>query len=522
MVYIATMAAMTMTGEHAQDVLGRLATWLSAGEPCALVMVIETQGGAVRAPGALLAVSANASIGYISGGCIDADVAMQARQACLDGLPRQVRYGAGSPFVDLPLPCGGAIVVQIFPNPPVTQIQNAHRFLSDRKSLFLAVTQAFELEVGEHPIEGHDSAYVFQYAPKLRLRIAGRGADALALAKMSDAAGYETVVQLLDEDDMAAARQAGLLNVQALSTPSALVSSDDDAWSAFVLMFHDQDWEVPLLQQALDGPAFYIGAVGSRTTHEKRCTALRVAKCPEEQIDRVRGPIGLVPSLRDASFLAISTLAEIVEAFPGAETASRQNTALLILAAGASSRFEDGDKLLAVLDDKPVLAHVADHTLSPAAVRRVAVTPTGNAPRERLLEAQSWEIVKNPNAAHGQASSLVCGLDALTSTSDVDQVIMLLGDMPRVPNAHLSKMLKLAAQNRVTAIMSECDGVLCPPALFKRTHFESLSKLEGDRGAKSVFAALKSGTVTIPLAIDHGQDIDHVADLENASEMTHA
>ncbi len=247
MVYIASMAAMTMTGEHAQDVLGQLATWLDSGESCALVMVIETQGGAVRAPGALLAVSSNASIGYISGGCIDADVTMQARQACLEGQPRQVRYGAGSPFVDLPLPCGGAIVVQIFPNPPVTHIQNAHRILSVRKSLFLSVTQAFELEVGEHPIEGHDSAYVFQYAPKLRLRIAGRGADALALAKMSDAAGYETVVQLLDKDDIAAALQAGLQNVQALSTPTALVSSDDDAWSAFVLMFHDQDWEVPLL-----------------------------------------------------------------------------------------------------------------------------------------------------------------------------------------------------------------------------------------------------------------------------------
>ena len=112
-----------MTGEHAQDVLGQLVAWLNAGDTCALVIVTETQGGAVRAPGALLAVGPDDSVGYVSGGCIDADVAFQARQACADGAPREIRYGAGSPFVDLPLPCGGSIVVQIIPTPDADLIQ---------------------------------------------------------------------------------------------------------------------------------------------------------------------------------------------------------------------------------------------------------------------------------------------------------------------------------------------------------------------------------------------------------------
>ena len=103
-----------------------------------------------------------------------------------------------------------------------------------------------------------------------------------------------------------------------------------------------------------------------------------------------------------------------------------------------------------------------------------------------------------------------------------DQIILLLGDMPRVPSRHISQMLKLAEQNRVTAIMSECDGVLCPPALFKRKHFERLLTLEGDRGAKSIFQSLKAGSVTLKLATEHGRDIDVVADLQEASEMMHA
>lgn len=523
MVYIASMAAMTMTGEHAQDVLGQLKTWQESDQNCALVIVVETQGGAVRAPGALLAISPDDSIGYISGGCIDADVIMQARRACVDGAPRRVRYGAGSPFVDLPLPCGGAIIVQIIPSPEPDQISLAHQVLAGRRQLCLALTDASKIRVVENNAEASEvGALCFHYAPKLRLRIAGRGADALALAKMSDAAGYETLIQLLDEDDIAAAQSAGIQNLQGLETASDLAPSDDDPWSAFVLLFHDQDWEIPLLQQALSGPAFYIGAVGSRTTHEKRCAALRAANCSEQEIQRVRGPIGLVPSLRDASFLAISILSEIIEAFPGAETAARQNTALLMLAAGASSRFEDGDKLLAKLDGKPVLEHAASLTVSSTEVQRVAVTGTAHEPRERVLAAQSWEIVRNPNAHEGQSTSLTRGLQVISSNPDVDQVILLLGDMPHIPEAHISQMLKLAEQNRVTAIMSECDGVLCPPALFKRQHFEDLAKLSGDRGAKSVFLAQKSGTVTLPLAKAHGRDIDRVADLKPVAETAHA
>ena len=513
---------MTMTGEHAQDVLSRLVTWLDSGDPCALVLVVETQGGAVRAPGALLAVGPKESIGDISGGGIDADVAFQARQACTDQTPRRIRYGAGSPFVDLPLPCGGAIVVQIIPNPDPQLIRNAHRTLSKRKPITLAVSESSDLRLLNSHHETDPTATLFNYVPKLRVRIAGRGADALALAKMSDAAGYETVLQLLDEDDMLAAGAAGLQNVRVLPTGGDLAAAEVDAWSAFVLLFHDQDWEVPLLKQALEGPAFYIGAVGSRTTHEKRCTALLSAECAEHQVDRVRGPIGLVPSLRDASFLAISALAEIIEAFTGAGTGARQNTALLMLAAGASSRFEAGDKLLAPLADKPVLAHTAEHAIEPDALRRVAVTPAGTKQRERVLKEQSWEVVTNSNADEGQATSLVCGLESIASDPGIDQIILLLADMPLVPNAHLLDMLKLAEQNRVTAIMSECDGVLCPPALFKRTHFEDLLKLKGDRGAKSVFQALKSGAATLPLASEHGRDIDLVADLKEVTEMTHA
>ena len=80
-----------------------------------------------------------------------------------------------------------------------------------------------------------------------------------------------------------------------------------------VCLFHDHDWEAALLKQALKGPAFYIGAMGSELTHKNRCATLRDMEVSEKLIDRIKGPIGLIPAQRDARLLAISILAEIIQ-----------------------------------------------------------------------------------------------------------------------------------------------------------------------------------------------------------------
>ncbi|MFW6027942.1 MAG: XdhC family protein [bacterium] len=129
------------------------------------------------------------------------------------------------------------------------------------------------------------------------------------------AGGVETWLQLRDGDDMDESRRLGFGNVTALTTPANLPPLEDDPWTAFLLAFHDMDWEESLLAQALSGPAFYIGAVGSRRTHARRCDQLRRAGFGEDQVRRIYGPAGIIPSMRDASTLAISVLAEIVEAF---------------------------------------------------------------------------------------------------------------------------------------------------------------------------------------------------------------
>lgn len=515
------MGVQNFIGEHPVDVLSQITAWQRADDACALIIVTKIEGGGVRARGALMAVSENRSIGYLSGGCIDADAVFQAHEALQDGSPRALRYGAGSPFVDLPLPCGGAIEVLIIPNPDIAVMRDAASALQNRRAVDVFVFADGLISLHSDKMPGAEVAHVFHYEPKLTFRIAGRGTDALAFAKLANAGGYDTRLQLVDDDDVDAADALGFAQIEKLDTPSALPAVSDDPWTAFVLLFHQRDWEIPLLKQALAGEAFYVGAVGSRRTHANRCDALRDDGISETDIARIKGPIGLVPALRDASMVAVSALAEIIQAFQERSSSRRLETAFLLLAAGASKRFENGDKLLATLDGKPVLAHAAAlrEVLKPSA--SLATVQPRQIERRQALEQLGWTSLVVADAHAGQSMSLRAGISALAANSAIDQVLILLADMPRVPASHIDALLAAATDPAVDAVMTKIEGVLCPPAIFKRRHFDALLRLEGDAGAKSVFRHL-SNTKTIALSPELAIDIDHVADLQRAKETEHA
>lgn len=294
---------MVPTFEHGQDVLHHARALVLGDGRCALAVVTQTAGGSVRAPGAMMAVGLDGTrYGYLSGGCIDADAAVEAVQALERGEVRHRRYGAGSTTRDLALPCGGAIDVRFVPVTDLVAIDEALIALSQRRSVNFDVDAGFVIGRGPYLIR-----------PKIRLRLAGRGADLLALAQLGTAAGFDMKIWTPSETDMADLAAHGHRAVH-LTTPSHVPDVKDDPHTAFVLLFHDPDWEIPLLQQALAQDAFYIGAVGAARAQIVRRDALIQAGAT--QVARVRGPVGLVPSLRNASELAISILAEIIDAYP--------------------------------------------------------------------------------------------------------------------------------------------------------------------------------------------------------------
>jgi xanthine dehydrogenase accessory factor len=151
----------------------------------------------------------------------------------------------------------------------------------------------------------------------LRLVVLGHGAEPLALLGIARAYGAETLLLSPQASLIEAARELGM-DADQLHTLGRSDRLAVDPWTAVVTLFHDHDWEHDLLLQALELQPFFIGAMGSRKTHQgRRCRLLTAGGNPRE-IDRIVGPIGLISATRDPQTLAVSILAQVVQAYEGA------------------------------------------------------------------------------------------------------------------------------------------------------------------------------------------------------------
>ncbi|MBM2578122.1 XdhC family protein [Jannaschia sp. Os4] len=282
--------------------------------PVALVTLIAVVGSAYRAPGALMLVHDDGTwMGQITGGCLEAAVALEARKAMAAGAARTLRYGAGSPFMDIRLPCGGGVVLHVDPclDPDVMiaacTLQRARR----------AFAFAFDPAAPDpnRDLVAPDAfvppgRFAHRVAPRTRVLVAGRGAELFGMVRLAVAAGHEVVALSPDPDERAACAEAEA-RVHAWTAPDRLPSLPPDRWTALASLLHDSDWEGPLLEWALPSPAFHVSAIGGHRTREARAVWLSRRLAPR-LLARLRAPAGLVPSCRDPRSLAASILAQIV------------------------------------------------------------------------------------------------------------------------------------------------------------------------------------------------------------------
>lgn len=294
--------------ERVADIVDAATRLVHADRQFALITSLSIKGGAAREVGSLAIVEPDGAMaGYLSNGCIDRDIQHRALMALASNRKELVRYGEGSRFLDLKLPCGGALEVLIDPDPDRDMLLEAKRDFDARRQATLSFR------------EGRTAHYthIFTYEPRVRLCIAGRGAIFRAMAQLGNATGYEVSLISPDTEDLHATQHLSMQAPTHLkSLDQALDLGNLDARTAFVTLFHDHDWEPNLLLKALKTPVGFIGSLGSRRTQMMRCETLLALGATEGDISRLKGPIGLVGSLRDASLIAVSALAEIASTFP--------------------------------------------------------------------------------------------------------------------------------------------------------------------------------------------------------------
>ncbi|WP_254693251.1 XdhC family protein [Sulfitobacter sp. SK011] len=296
--------------DHAVDVLAQVATYVRTGQRFVLITSVDIKGGSARDVGSLAVVSDKGEMtGYMSNGCIDQDILFQALDCLRSGTARLLRYGDGSPFHDLTLPCGGALSVWIDPTPDKTALVAAYDALLGRKPAHLTFHPKSET------VQAFPAAIKMAYQPKVALTLAGRGAVFRATAKVAHAIGFDVTCFSPDTHDLVAVTAYCKDAPTHVTSQQSIIKLDLDETSGFLTLFHDHDWEPAFLVAALATPAGFIGALGSQKTQAARLAHLADLGISDRDQQRIRGPIGLVPSLRNANLIAVSALAEIAQAF---------------------------------------------------------------------------------------------------------------------------------------------------------------------------------------------------------------
>ena len=309
--------------QHAYQefVIRQLDDWRTEGWDVCLVTVVQIDGGSPRPLGSQMAVRADGlTIGLVTGGCAEKAIVGEAQLALREGAVRQTRFGAGSPYVDVRLPCGTGLDLRFDPNPDQALIRQILTERKARRPITLVMERpagvlslAEGLPYGSRPCHSDSQALIRPYTAPVRLVLAGRGPLTDVLARLALDTGIEVFVQTPDEDVAAALTDTGA-EIAALTSPADFDHGLLDAATALVLLFHDHEWEPDILTHALASEAFYIGALGSRSTHAQRLEILRSNGVSDEGVERIRGPVGLTIGAEGPIEIAVSVLGDVIAA----------------------------------------------------------------------------------------------------------------------------------------------------------------------------------------------------------------
>lgn len=340
-----------------RDVLPELERWHVAGKPTAIATVITVNGSAPRGIGATLALTATGEIaGSVSGGCVEPAVIEEGMRTLRTGQPKLLSYGITEEqnVEQIGLSCGGEIQVfveRLANFEPLAEALTGQRpivravvITAPEESGATAGMSVLVPEKGELvgslgnaaldaavtarardllregtsttatvEVEGKPAEMFFAvYPPEPTLVIVGAGHITIPLTHLAKALDYRVTV--VDPREAFATRE------RLPDADDLLLEWPDDALAhlpissatAVAVLTHDDKFDVPALKAALNSPASYVGAIGSRGTRERRDRRLREAGVTDEQIARIHGPIGIDIGASTPAEIALAILAQIV------------------------------------------------------------------------------------------------------------------------------------------------------------------------------------------------------------------
>jgi xanthine dehydrogenase accessory factor len=301
------------------NVLRQATTWLAQGHRVVLGTITRTWGSAPRPPGSSVALRDDGLVaGSVSGGCIEDDLVDKARAGALTtGLPQVVRYGIDTDTAQrFGLPCGGLIELVLEPVQPRTRLDEllARLDAGERVRRVLSIASGeVQLQPGNTTDELalDEATLVTHHGPRWRLLLIGAGQMTQYLAQMATALDYQVIVCDPREEYATGFTVPGATLLRSMPDDT-VVDMQADGHTAIIALTHDPKMDDLALMEAVNSPAFYIGAIGSRANQAKRKARLKEHfGLSDAQLDRIHGPVGLKNGARTPPEIAISILAEL-------------------------------------------------------------------------------------------------------------------------------------------------------------------------------------------------------------------
>jgi molybdenum cofactor cytidylyltransferase len=181
------------------------------------------------------------------------------------------------------------------------------------------------------------------------------------------------------------------------------------------------------------------------------------------------------------------------------EARSGRRIAAIVLAAGRSTRMGGPNKLLAEINNQPLVRIAAQQALASQAHPVIVVTGHQREQVAAALDGLDVKLVHNPDFAGGLSTSVKAGIAAVPD--DVDGAIVCLGDMPQVSASLIDKLLAaFDPEKGALVVVPVIDGKRGNPVVWSRRFFPELATLEGDAGARNLIKGFAEAVTEVPLS----------------------
>ena len=343
-----------------RDIWNEITEWSEGEKPFSIARVIQTWRSAPRSSGAGMIVGEGMEVaGSVSGGCIEGAVIEEALEVLQDGIPRRLDYGVEDELaLSVGLSCGGEVSVLVEKHWAFSEEEQTRKvwkrlreaMQNNEPAVLLSKTANSgsspllilpdsdtvgdwgekTLEAKENALEayrvrenrllniGEEEAFIQVFPRRDQLLIIGAGHITLPLVQFAKALDFQTVV--IDPRKVFATQERFIEKPDHLldQWPQDVLEDwplHEDTYA--ILLTHDPKIDDPALKILLKHDLSYIGALGSRKTHAKRCARLEEAGISTEKIQSVKGPAGMDIGAKTAGEIALSMIGEVIAAKRG-------------------------------------------------------------------------------------------------------------------------------------------------------------------------------------------------------------